>query len=240
MAAKTVTTRHRPRRALRRWYAQQRCWVFAILCVLLAACSMGRSDRAPVEYLDEGTGATIMRLRAPMVFYAEQPARAANVRDYIYAAPVAVNEAGQHSYWLWLAAWSTTDHGVAGDDAITGIGTVTLLLDGEPLELDGSASRNTVPGTGHMPYPAPVPSARTLVLPLSASQIQRLAAARDIVLYTSVGAARGRSWLRWSAADGLQEFAAGLAQSARSSHPSKAVAATSCPGAPQCQSQASW
>lgn len=208
MQAQAVTTAHRHlRQALHSQRLHGR-WVTVALCLVLAACSTGGSAHAPVEYLDEGTGITITRLGAPMVFFSDQPSLATNVRDYIYAAPVAVNEAGHRSYWLWLAAWSTMDHAVAGEDPATAIGTVRLLLDGEPLELDGSASSSTVPGTRHPPYVAPVSGARTLVLPMSASQLRRLAAARDIVLHAKAISEQDRYWLRWSAANGLPEFVA--------------------------------
>lgn len=176
--------------------------------LLAAACAGGPRDRGAEEYLEEASGLTITRVAAPLVLYADDPALAANARDYVYAAPLAVNRTGERSYWMWLSLWSTIDRGsLAGDVDPAQIRGVQLLLDGEPVDLDIDARRAAIAGLRRAPYATPVATARSFYLPLSASQVARLAGAREIALHVDLGG-EPMLWRQWAAApDGLRDFA---------------------------------
>jgi hypothetical protein len=176
---------------------------------VLAACAAGSPDRAASEYLEEATGTTITQVAVPLILFRDDPTLAANVRDYVYAAPLAVNRGGQRSYWMWLGLWSTIDRGVSGGDIDDGDVTgVQLLLDGEPVELDVSARLGEVPGVRRVPYSAPVSSARNLFVPLTASQVARLGRARTVAIRTGFTGQPARLWQPWTVdGSGLKEFA---------------------------------
>jgi len=150
------------------------------------------------EYLDEATGVTLTRVARPLVFYAEEPMLAVNVRDYIYFAPLAVNRMGQVSRWLWFGSWSTIDRGAQG--AATGDGDITaiqLIADGEPVDLDVASARTDPDGARDMPYATPAATPRHLYLPVTSSQVDRLAGARQLALRTEHAGGNSRTWQQW-------------------------------------------
>jgi hypothetical protein len=171
--------------------------------------------RPPAEDLDPKTGATITRVGEPLLYYSEDPARAANARDYLEVAPLAVNQSGRRTWWVWLALLSTIDRGVIGDPAVPEIAGVQLLADGEPLELDFAGAVTAVPGLGRLPYAATVPTARIAILPLTPSQVERLARARQVQVHTAMKAGPAVLWLPWPGAGDAQGFAAVAAGAGR-------------------------
>lgn len=192
---------------------RRRCLQRRAACVLatgalLAACSGRAPKPMATEYLDEATGTTFTRMSEPIVLYDEEPTLAVNVRDYVFLAPVAVNRMGQVSQWLWLGAWSTIDRGasgVAGDPA--GLSAIQLVVDGEPMELDMGGARTDLPGAGEAPYATPVDTARNLYVPVTASQLQRLAAARRLAMRSSRDDGTTQTWQPWDGQPaGLRAF----------------------------------
>lgn len=174
-----------------------------LAALLLAACGSGAPGQRPAEYLDEATGATITRAVAPLTLYSEDPARAANARDYLCVAPLLVNRSGTQSAWLWLGPWSTIDRGVTGGDAQRiGFTDVTLLLDGEPMDLDVSQQVGAVPGIGQLPYASPVGTGTGIILPLTGSQLARLGRAAEVRLYTLAAGGEALLWQPWDPHDG--------------------------------------
>jgi hypothetical protein len=143
------------------------------------------------------------------VLASDDPARAANSRDYVYAAPFAVSQAGKRSWWLWLGVWSTIDRGVSpgGEPSQPDISAVVLLVDGEPMELDMGARAESIPGLAQMPYAAPVSTARNILLPLSRSQVNRLAGAASIDVRTEMGDSGALLFQAWAENGSWQDFA---------------------------------
>lgn len=82
-----------------------------ILAALLGLVSVVAvaGTKAPQEYLDEETAATITVVGEPLVFACPHPELAANVRDYLTLAAAAVNRNGKVSYVLIGYFWSTLD-----------------------------------------------------------------------------------------------------------------------------------
>lgn len=169
-----------------------------LAAVLLASCGSGAPNRRAAEYLDESTSATITRAESPIVLYSEDPARAANARDYLYLAPLVVNQSGRRTCWLWLGAWSTIDRGAAGGDAQRAvIADVTLIVDGEPMELAMAERNGQIPGIGQLPYATPVATATDIILPLTGSQLERLSHAGGILVYTRMADGETLQWRPW-------------------------------------------
>ena len=164
--------------------------------LLLAACA-GSRIVAPADTLDPDTGATVTRLAEPLLFYSEDPARAANARDHLSVAPIRVNRSGKRTWWLWVAAWSTIDRGVTGADRLPEVTAFQLLADGEPIELDATGRGGSVPGVSELPYAPPVPTARILLLPMTASQAGRIARAAALEIRTDMAAGPALAWLPW-------------------------------------------
>ncbi len=193
------------------WVGQGRRWsaLAMVVGLLLASCGTGAPNRRAAEYLDEGTSATIARVDEPVTFFSDDPARAANARDYIQAAPLLVNQLGKRSWWLWLGLWSTIDRGVIGAAAEPGgLAKVVLLVDGEPMELDAGAGVDSVPGVSQRPYSTPVATAKNVYLPLTGSQLARLGRASSIAIRTDMASGDVRVWQPWSSTGRFSDFTA--------------------------------
>jgi hypothetical protein len=173
--------------------------IIMITTASLAACAGGAPDRQAANYLEEGSGTTLTRVVEPLVLFSDDPAFAANARDYIYVAPLAVNQAGRRSWWLWLGLWSTIDRAVSiGEIAPEDPAGILLIVDGEPMELDAGARVPAIAGVQGMPYATPVATARNLFLPLTGSQVARLGNARRLTLRTDYANRATRVWERWA------------------------------------------
>ena len=87
------------------------------------------------QRLDMGTGVTVTHATAPIVLYHDNSAYAAHARDYVYIGPVEINRMGDYSYFLWLGIWSTISDEQRSYQR-DGFESVTLYVDGEPLQLE--------------------------------------------------------------------------------------------------------
>ncbi|MBV8909957.1 MAG: hypothetical protein JOZ89_04270 [Gammaproteobacteria bacterium] len=83
-------------------------WVAALLLALCARDGLAGA-KAPQEYLDEDTGATITIVGEPLTFAAARPDLAANLRDYVTLAAAAVDLNRKVRYVLIAYFWSTVD-----------------------------------------------------------------------------------------------------------------------------------
>lgn len=165
----------------------------------LVSCRTVAPDRRATQYLDDATGATITRVEVPVTFYSDDPSRAANARDYLDVAPLAVNRSGNYSWWLWLGVWSTIDRGASGGDPeLADISAIQLMVDGEPMDLWMQAATDRIPGAATLPYAATVAPARSMVLPLTASQVGRLGRATRIGIHTEMADGEVRRWQIWA------------------------------------------
>jgi len=179
--------------------------------LLLGACGGGATALRAWEDLDEATGVTVTRIAEPLVFYQDDPARAANCRDYIDVAPLQVSQGGRNGRWLWVALWSTIDRKVTdGEPTVPETTAIRLVADGEPMELDFASAVTRLPGVAGGPYASPVSTAQVLFLPLTASQLARLGAARDVTLGVERAGEGERGWARWPGDDGALAAMAGL------------------------------
>jgi hypothetical protein len=195
--------------------AIRRLLAAAVAAALVASCGTAEPGRRAGEYLDDATGATLTRVEQPFLLFSDDPARAANARDYLSAAPLAVNQSGRRSWWLWLGLWSTIDRGVSvGDARLADVTAIQLIIDGEPMELDLGARVDRIPGVTTIPYAAPVATARTFILPLTGSQVTRLGRGTSILIRTELTGGAALLWEPWIGSGNWTGFAE-LAAAAR-------------------------
>lgn len=180
----------------------------ALAGMLLSSCGTAAPGQRANEYLDETSGVTITRVAAPFTLYSDDPSRAANERDYLDAAPLALNRSGKYSWWLWLGEWSTIDRGASGGDTrLPDIAVLQLIVDGEPMELDIQARADHIPGVGPLPYVGTVATARSILLPLTASQVARLSRATSLSIRTEMASGDARHWQTWARHTSWTNFA---------------------------------
>lgn len=166
----------------------------------LAACGGSAPARRAWEQFDATTGTTVVRVAAPLTYASDDPARAANARDYVAVAPLEVIRGTRHERWLWLADWSNIDRRVTnGEPDLPELVAVRLVADGEPVDVDLGAAVANVAGIGDAPpYAARVRGAQVRYLPLTASQLARLGRAAVVELAVTRAGEDERSWPRWS------------------------------------------
>ncbi len=166
-----------------------------LLCSLLGACA-GTQPRSDVEeYLEEATGSTITYVKTSAAFVREQRGLASSGRDYVYLAPLIVNSRGQHSCWLWLGVWSTIDRQARDIEASPlRLGTLQIVADDEPMDLDSPAAGALPPGLRQIPYATPVPPIQELLIPVTCSQIRRLGASQVLTLTDRPEGGVSRVW----------------------------------------------
>ncbi|MEO8223271.1 MAG: hypothetical protein ABI661_00550 [Gammaproteobacteria bacterium] len=180
-----------------------------VVALLVASCGTSAPGQRAAEFLDEKTSATITRVEEPVAFFSDDPARAANARDYLYAAPLLVNQLGKRGWWLWLGQWSTIDRGVIGATVeASDLAKVVLLVDGEPMELDVGARADSLPGISQVPYATPVATAKSFYLPLTGSQLARLGRAATVAISTETAAGDVRVWQPWTGTGNFTDLTA--------------------------------
>lgn len=152
-----------------------------VLATMLAGCSA--SNVLVDEYLDPGTGNTITRSTAALVFYRDIPSVAAYARDLIHLGAIEVNRAGDFRYFLWVGAWKTMDSDVTGrqNDSFY---SIAILADGEPLLLDVAGWTPDAIGASTSVYTKPVASALDAYFYVTADQVRLIAQASDVRIRT--------------------------------------------------------
>ncbi len=159
------------------------------------------------EKLDMGTGVTVTHATAPIVLYHDNSSYAAHARDYVYLGPVEINRMGDYSYYLWLGIWSTISDAERSFQR-DGFESVTLYVDGEPLQLELVGWTLESIGVSEPVYVKPVASAADAYYRVTIDQIRLIANAREIELHA--GTAPVRVYLMWdrqgSAHASMREF----------------------------------
>jgi hypothetical protein len=178
----------------------------AILLVLaISACA----TRGPSvgQKLDPETGVTVHHARTPLVLYRDSNARAAYAKDFVYLAPVAVNQLGEYRYYLWLGIWSSMDDTVAPNQR-DGFDSIVLYADGEPFRLDVAGWTLSAINVSQPVYNKPTATAADAYYMVTLDQIRLMAEASDIRMQT--GASRPVTYELWdsqkSALANLQDF----------------------------------
>jgi len=168
--------------------------VSACFLIYLSACaSLDRS--AILQGLEEDSGATVTRLRAPMVLFKDELLRAAHAHDFVAIGPLEINRLGARRYQLWLSVWSTIDRQGEGEES-SDWSSLLLVLDGEPMEISGGRKQapEDVAAYGYLP---PEKWAAQWYYPVTRDQLQRIVGAAEIQLTTPLLDQLGRYYLPW-------------------------------------------
>jgi hypothetical protein len=83
-----------------------------IVALLVGGCAHGPAPAEPskiTEYLDPQTAMTVRVVAEPFVYGRDVPELAANARDYLSIGAVALDNMGQHRFFVALVSWSTID-----------------------------------------------------------------------------------------------------------------------------------
>jgi hypothetical protein len=162
---------------------------------LLAGCA----TEPPLETALDPQGRTEARATNLLTLARPTPRFSEAARDYLYLAPVEVNEMGARRHYLWLGLATTVDRAwLWGENAE--VATLVLLLDGVPVALPLSAWDVAAPG-----FTTPAPTYRTLRAQVTLDELERLttAAAVEVQLMTADGARESFALWRGEWADWL-------------------------------------
>ena len=115
-----------------------------------------------------------MRATAVITLARPAPRFSETARDYLYLAPVEVNEQGTRRHYIWLGLATTVDHAwLWAEPGVSA--TLVLVFDGLPVALPLS------PWDGAPPSVAtPAPTYRVLRAQVTLDQLERLATAASI------------------------------------------------------------
>jgi hypothetical protein len=144
---------------------------------LLSGCG-GQSAIKPAEILDQRTGMTVGALQEPieLIESAQNAALASGKRNsFAYLGPIEWDTSGEFTYGLWVHVAPGNDKQV-GD--IRSRGTVTLILDGDPLVL----SPINAPKAGSGPYQPIASWGQTAYFQLDTALLKRMAASQKLAL----------------------------------------------------------
>jgi hypothetical protein len=137
------------------------------------------------QTLDEGTALVLTGLKDPLVLYREQPQLAANAREYVQVAPLEVNRQGELHYYLWMGVWSTIARGPS-EGVQRRFEHLYLFVDEEPMELAATSWNLSARGADVRFYARPVATAVDAYYEVTADQVRRIGAARDVYLVSSL------------------------------------------------------
>jgi hypothetical protein len=145
----------------------RRLWLRGVTVIVALSATVALAGKAPIDYLDEQTGATISVVGQPLVF-AHDRANAPGPGDYVTLAAAAVDQSGNLGYVLIKYCWSV---GAVQASVAEQCAAAPLLLqaDGRSIELplrQGSARDAGIGVAIHRPpFGAATPSLYSIDLP---------------------------------------------------------------------------
>jgi hypothetical protein len=140
--------------------------------LLPAACQSGGGV---VERLDRDSGLTIVTDPEWLVFARTEGRYSRSARDYVYLAPMEINERGARQYYLWVGIASTIDRPFLEASIMTP-DTLFLELAGAPVEFELKPWDEALPPlSAFEAYDAPVTPTIVLVARITVDQLLLLA-----------------------------------------------------------------
>jgi hypothetical protein len=179
----------------------------ALVALLTSAvgCASGCAAEAPLTSTLDPKGRTEVRATSVITLARPAPRFSEAARDYLYLAPVEVNEMGLRRHYLWLGLATTIDHRWLWAERSEPV-TLVLVLDGLPVAVPLSAWDDAPP---RFTTPAPTYDVRRARVTLD--QLEHLATAESIEVdvLTADGARASFALWRGSWGDWLP-FVAGI------------------------------
>jgi hypothetical protein len=177
-------------------------WCLASVAALLAGCAAD----GPLESALDAKGRTEVRATSILTLARPTPRYSEAARDYLYLAPVEVNEMGARRQYLWLGFATTVDHAWLWAERSEPT-TLVLVFDGVPVALPLSAWDVLPAGFG---TPAPTYEARRARVTLDELGRLTTAGAVEVHLVAPDGTRESFSLWRGTWADWVP-FVAGIA-----------------------------
>ena len=165
----------------------------------MASCASGPSAE---RYLDERTGVTVSKVRAPLVMYRSESAASGLPRpfaqaasDFMTLAPFEVNRQGDYRLYLWVEwpAWATSTADGGAPPA------VVFFLDNERLAVEPIAPDLRSLGVASPIYTPAEKTARIGYYALSWPQFRRITSANDLGVGAGGGSPVFKPWGRQAA-----------------------------------------
>jgi hypothetical protein len=176
-----------------------------ILLLGLAACAS--TAKLINEDLDPVTSVTVTSTKTPMLFYRDNPARAAYARNYLHLAPIEINRSGSYRYYIWISAWSTMETADLAERRDR-LESIIVFADSEPVILQLAGWTPDAIGASEPAYLKPVASAADAYYEVTIDQIRHITNAKDVRL--STGSSRSDSYEPWddqqSVLEGMRAF----------------------------------
>jgi hypothetical protein len=143
--------------------------------VLCAALLVGCQSTGSVnEVLDTQSGLTLVTDSELAVFARTQGQYSRSARDYLYLAPVEVNERGLRQYYLWIGLASTIDREFLAVDGMES-DLLVLDIDGAPMEFELAAWDERLPQlAGRVIYEPAVAPASVMTARVTLDQLTRI------------------------------------------------------------------
>jgi hypothetical protein len=173
----------------------------ALLVVWVAGCAAD----GPLESALDAKGRTEVRATSILTLARPTPRFSEAARDYLYVAPIEVNEMGTRRHYLWLGLATTVDHAWLWAER-SEPATLVLVFDGVPVALPLASWDAVPPG---LVTPAPTYESRRAQVTLDELERLTTAAAVEVHLLTADGARESFALWRGQWADWLP-FVAGI------------------------------
>jgi hypothetical protein len=151
--------------------------------LVVAALTAGCAAEAPLTSALDEKGRTEVRATTLMTLARPVPRFSEAARDYLYLAPVEINERGTRHHYLWLGLATTVDHrwlwAERGEPA-----TLVLVFDGLPVAVPLSPWDAAPPE-----FATPAPRYAELRAAVTLDELEHLATAGsiDVALLTADG-----------------------------------------------------
>ncbi len=173
----------------------------ALLVALLAGCAA----EVPLESALDSKGRTEVRATSVLTLARPTPRFSEAARDYLYVAPIELNEMGTRRHYLWLGLATTVDHAWLWVER-SEPATLVLVFDGLAVALPLSSWEGMPPG-----FVTPAPTYELRRAQVTLDELERLttAATVEVQLLTADGTRESFALWRGEWADWLP-FVAGI------------------------------
>lgn len=148
------------------------------------------------ETLDSTTGVTTIYSHAPLRLYRDRSSSAAYAKDFVDLGPVKTIRMRDKRYFLWVGIWSTMGVSDSVEDRAR-FGTITILADGEPMQLTLAPLATSDVLAERESYATKTAAATDVYYEVTVDQLRVIGEADDLRLQTA--GARARHYLPWQA-----------------------------------------
>jgi hypothetical protein len=178
----------------------------ALTGALLMGAGCADQPSPPGQYLDPVTAATVRTVAEPLVYAHEEPAIAANARDYLSLGAIEVNSMGTRRHFLAAVSWSTIDRHAPGLAPLPAPDTLRIAMGAASRELAPLGHEGRSLGVGSPPFRPATGYAGESWYELTVADLRALSAAAPATVELLDGRGRVRYVLWRDETKALAEF----------------------------------